>query len=290
MSTKIYSGIRFTDTDFHKLEAKLRNLRLQIMDLVRDKKAKFVAEKATAISDRRALSLLDPAEDEDRSPYIRAVSHLRKADENNYEGKREKFIEFAYPDYTFEIVIFARGGRFYGMSFVHDRDLEALLNEQKWIEEFGYWDNTDKPDSISSADWRKRKYLWDRIFDRCYCSVPANGGFTVNLSPRLWDYVEWDEIAKYLPDFEQRVQKMAIESASQAWSKERFDELSAKYGEKQIPAHEYMIGFGAARKTDPKWDLLISSESERIRQILPELITPQLLGFPEHRLKTELQS
>lgn len=288
MSTKIYGGLRITETDFHKLSGKIYALRLQIMDKVREKKANFIANYSVIQHDRQLTGYVYKDEEPEREPYFAALGHLMKADEYCYGGGNSRTDQYAHPDYTFELSIFAYKGAFYAMPFTEDRDLEALLLSQPWIEEFGYWDNTDKPDSISVADWKKRQRIWQGIFDRCYASAPANGDFQVNLSPRLWEYPDWDEIAPHLPGFDQRLKLRSEELGHGAWAKARYEELKGQYGDKEPPMHEYVLGFGAARKKDPKWDLLIASERERISQILPEIITPQMLGFPEHRLSKEL--
>ncbi|RRY03861.1 hypothetical protein [Brucella anthropi] len=288
MSTKIYNGLRITETDFHKLSGKIYALRLQIMDKVREKKANFIANYAVIQHDRKLTGYIYKDEEPETEPYFAALSHLMKADEYCYDGGNSRTDQYAHPDYTFELSIFAYKGAFYAMPFTEDRDLEALLLSQPWIEEFGYWDNTDKPDSISVADWKKRQRIWQGIFDRCYASAPANGDFQVNLSPRLWEYPDWDKIALFLPDFDKRLTRRAEEIAHEVWSSIRYQELKAKYDGKEPPIHEFMLGFGSVRKTDPQWNRLIEEETVRLRTLLPEIITPQMLGVPEHRLSKEI--
>lgn len=33
-----------------------------------------------------------------------------------------------------------------------------------WFEEYGYWNNTDRPDALTQAEWDARGEVWDRIW------------------------------------------------------------------------------------------------------------------------------
>ena len=47
------------------------------------------------------------------------------------------------------------------------------------LEEYGYWDNTDKPDEISGHEWGQRKRAWSQL------DVPAHDGLTISHPDRL---------------------------------------------------------------------------------------------------------
>ena len=55
-------------------------------------------------------------------------------------------------------------GDLYLYLFSEDREIsKMLLKEIENIEEFGYWNNTDKPDSVTESHWEKRKKIWDEL-------------------------------------------------------------------------------------------------------------------------------
>lgn len=48
---------------------------------------------------------------------------------------------------------------------VVDYDRWDFLDNNPQLEEFGYWDNTDKPEEISDGEWEERGRIWYAIID-----------------------------------------------------------------------------------------------------------------------------
>jgi hypothetical protein len=40
----------------------------------------------------------------------------------------------------------------------------------RWVESYGYWDNTDKPNSISDREWNRRKRAWAPACEPSYAN------------------------------------------------------------------------------------------------------------------------
>jgi hypothetical protein len=285
MSTKIFNGLKLTVTNLFELDRLVKELRAEVMAAVAIKRAQYVARCATNIHDRRLLGIAEEDEPEAaRSPYIRAVSRLRKCDETCYGGDQSRSSKFAYPDHTFELCLFPYKRAVYAIPYTEDRDLLGLLTSKSWVSEYGYWDNTDQPDSIDDREWRRRRKVWDGVFAGCYMSVSANGGFQVNLSPRQWEFLTWPEIQKQIPTLEKRRSEMKLAIVHREWSREMHAKSEAE-GRKP-ETHEFVFGFGEARKKDPRWNIRLAEEDERLKTVLPETLTPEMLGFPQHRLET----
>lgn len=54
-----------------------------------------------------------------------------------------------------------------------------ILEQQKYLSDFQYWNNTDRPKEISEKDWEKRYYLWEKAIGPDY--TIHNHGFMMNL-------------------------------------------------------------------------------------------------------------
>ena len=46
------------------------------------------------------------------------------------------------------------------------------------MKEYGYWNNTDKPDEISAKDWNKRRINWDKALPT---GIPIMDGISIKL-------------------------------------------------------------------------------------------------------------
>jgi hypothetical protein len=80
------------------------------------------------------------------------------------------------------------------------------LDVPGWAEEYGYWNNTDKPDDITDEEWDKRSDTWDAVClndwdaKRLTHDIILTGKRT---SPNLtWHQVQielkgWNQIDKY---------------------------------------------------------------------------------------------
>ncbi len=61
----------------------------------------------------------------------------------------------------------------------------AFIKDEPILEEFGYWNNTDKPDNVSEKEWKKRAKIYDKInkpvyvslmnYDSLYMTIPILG-------------------------------------------------------------------------------------------------------------------
>ncbi len=80
-----------------------------------------------------------------------------------------------------------------------------FINECKFLTDFHYQDQTDKPDDISEEEWKLRKDIWDVAIGPDY--IPSKHGVNLKLSN-----IEAEDFAyivkmkkKYIPSMEERV-------------------------------------------------------------------------------------
>lgn len=67
-------------------------------------------------------------------------------------------------DVECEIIFHFRGRFIYMVMFTEVHAYKDHLVSLPNIEDYGYWDNTDKPDYITQRAWNHRKKLWDDVF------------------------------------------------------------------------------------------------------------------------------
>lgn len=59
----------------------------------------------------------------------------------------------------------------YGERWIY-KDVENIFPD--WIEDFTYWNNTDRPDDISKNEWQERRDKWDELLERNAPTITVN--------------------------------------------------------------------------------------------------------------------
>jgi len=60
------------------------------------------------------------------------------------------------------------------------RDNIFIFEQKDWIQFYGYWDNTDKDDTCSNAEWEQRANDWEEVLSPSF--IPSECGFTFELA------------------------------------------------------------------------------------------------------------
>lgn len=138
MSTKIYNGL--------------------ITNLTMDE----LADKAQAIRDL----IYDVAEDRlvhDFTEYLTSSVVLNKDEKPVIDILAGAVTDFKETDAT-ELVLIKTPEGILGAPVGRDADkLAALLIDQELFREYGYWDNADRPDTVTEDEWSVRKKMWDHV-------------------------------------------------------------------------------------------------------------------------------
>lgn len=101
------------------------------------------------------------------------------------------------------------------------RDTFMALPE---VEPWGYWDNTDRDDNVTDAEWDERRDVWARAVDG---RAPAQRGLTWKLvmSDGHWmfpSHLPPEKLAEYAPTSEERARGEARERARRAATDGRY--------------------------------------------------------------------
>lgn len=154
MSTKIYNGRRLrTGTDVFTFSQKLRETMMPVRERL---DAERIIDAAVVIHDGAlagtpikkhhcsiSAAVTDYFEEQDK-----ADRRMRDHDPHRFETS------FGVDPKT---------GRVMVLPFSEHNDFMTVFDRMPEVEEYGYWNNTEREDGVSEADWAKRKDAWDRV-------------------------------------------------------------------------------------------------------------------------------
>jgi hypothetical protein len=99
-----------------------------------------------------------------------------------------------------DVVLISHGRYIYILTYGTFAHLaaEAIEASVLGVEEFAYWDNSDRPERLTAAQWASRKRIWSVVFDG-WRKTSSEVGLTINLDSgklALGFYLEAMEAAK----------------------------------------------------------------------------------------------
>jgi hypothetical protein len=148
MSTKIYKGFKLETDSFQEA--------LQIINAFRPCVAK------------QAEDLMDKFIDNAKAAYKGESMHIAdiKIDcfdlwTNLRDKMKEKGFKNPSVDTDFNIVLIPTKGFLLGIVYTAHNEWYDAWCKRNGVQEYSYWNNSDKPDEISEEDWKKREEDWD---------------------------------------------------------------------------------------------------------------------------------
>lgn len=197
MSTKIYDGFRFKQVTFEEIDRDIQAWRERIKTLTVETSAKIIAERVVEEID---AATSNGKELEPRILGRALVDIWDRQREIKKTGRRDPRV-----DLDFNLVILPDDGKFYGIFYTEQSDWSDEFRSLPWFEEFGYWNNTDKPDELTDEQWMYRREVWERIFPRF--QTPAQRGYCAECAytPDWSNMV--DLVPKYIPPKETRARQ-----------------------------------------------------------------------------------
>ncbi len=156
MSTKIYNGMIIRDSNIEEVKTKIESLKEKYLNKVK--------VQYTNVLTNFYYKILDGLEGNSENTVLKELSLLiDKEKEELKKGYRS-----VYFDFEVSISLKELNGNVYGSLFFENNALEEELHKDLNIEEYGYWDNVDKPDKLSETAWEVRRKTWDRLLDKHY--------------------------------------------------------------------------------------------------------------------------
>lgn len=154
MSTKIYDGLRLSDPSADLFEV--------VQEVSGAITAQFKIARLAEVAEAVATLVDATADDKDADRWVFDVARRRWLDEQHKLGEHH-----ALNDPLRFSMVFARSassGEVLALPWCLGRSeyLEAL-NATGLFAEYGYWDNSDRPQGVSDAEWDLRRRAWDEI-------------------------------------------------------------------------------------------------------------------------------
>lgn len=171
MSMKIFNGVKLSGMEsMTKVMEFVSEVRTGIRDEVHKHRAHEIKTMACVIYDMYhsvGEDIIDP-EETTRVPLLLAVNRIMEVAQSNANGKEEYSLCFStYKGTTYCIPY-----------FFHQPILDVVFAHPK-VTRFPYWDNSDKDETVTDAQWDKRKEVWNHILE--ISGVPAESMLTVKL-------------------------------------------------------------------------------------------------------------
>ena len=184
MSTKIYTGFRFTSPDLNQVYSNIRAFRDYVRPLAKRMVRRYAVQAAVTEHDYWEYS--GRTRHEDTSFLFNIIDDLMS---------RQRKIETTHQrdpvvDFSLEIAVLPIRGAVLGIFYTEQAAFDRLIRRQPWFKEYGYWNNTDRPSHVSKYAWETRRKNWELATgqDRVSCSsltaeiVPVE--FSVSIFPR----------------------------------------------------------------------------------------------------------
>jgi hypothetical protein len=153
MSTKIYNGFRIDTTSLHTVMRVVETFRPFILTEGEKLMDKFFAKQDESVA---------------WGTWIRCQREIKTT------GCR-----IPACDTEFKLTIFpSHQSYMYGIAYTEHDDWFDAFCEQPLIREFGYWNNSDRRDGISIAEWNQRRDVWNDVIGE---RIPAMHGFAIDV-------------------------------------------------------------------------------------------------------------
>ena len=203
MSTRILTGFRLPSTNLTQILSQLKEIK---------KQARITAQNCLAETIiRTALSDFD--DDFVKTGVISDKNHLAKAIGNVIdEQKQVAKTNIMNPsvDLSLEVVLFPRKKNTLGIYFGANKLVTEHIKTLPGWEDYSYWNNTDRPETVSNQEWKERKKVWDDVMPNN--GTPIEHGLSFQLLPVEWvvfDINKEDEDVVLCETFENRAQRIA---------------------------------------------------------------------------------
>lgn len=264
MSTKIMTGFRLQTTDLFEIHAIMSEFRASVAELQRRDVATLMARMACDIIDRRDRGHIT---DDDLPPINAVLRDIRtRQKEILGSGYRDPEIDF-----DFEISLMPFDGQVFGMVFSERQLWIDTWMARPEVDEFAYWNNTDRPSGLTAEEWSERARVWDAILRANPAGTPGMAGFTAQCADRMV-FASAEEMLACLPTFQDRV----VRQARSAAVGRVFDQMNEKGKTEDNPFATMMK---IERWLDREGAHILREEEDRLRLVLsPEITVHMLLG------------
>ena len=246
MSTKIYNGLRIKYMTMQELIPFSKELRAQLEPIAKEEFLKSytkMLEEAivfiqtgvqidSCIHNYNELSALENPTFKDVNRVIdKEIRQFIKANKSA-TTITESVSAF---DFDTSICVFPLSRKILAVPICNNERLMNALLENENITEYGYWNNTDKPDNVSNREWNTRKSDWDKALPGI--GVLRENGFIFDLIDSMWDAYDFVYNVETIYPFLTDVNTLISRAAKSKLLSEKYNEFK-----KEEPANESYPG------------------------------------------------
>lgn len=257
MSTKIYNGYIST----LNIEQLLKEF-VAVRDKFEKKKVvlynKVLARAATMNVDREAFNKKKILNGNEQYEIY------NKTQEGFDKIVREEVIlrrEISKLDFSLHCsVIPLRKGKTLLLLYCQNKEMTKMWEKLKFIKDYHYQDQTDKPRNISEKNWEIRKNDWDKALG---WDTAAARGYTFDFTfERLPVFIKRQDVVKFIPDDNERIDYLMRETYIDRVSKKLMDE-DKEVKTKEQKASKIFTYFRMARESWDKYKNTKAYEKDR---------------------------
>jgi hypothetical protein len=222
MSTKIYNGYKLPSMSLMQTLRFCKAFRDKVRKRAESLYGKRIIALATDIFDRLTLNL--PVEEIEKKgcAFVAAFSHSCK----QIAEVRKTGMRNTDWDFMCDVTLIPTPRKILALLFTEQESFRKIWRDLDGVEEYGYWDNTDQPESITEQEWHQRGKDWDKYLGY---DAPCVAGLTISCFGS-YDGPPPPKLNKIIPKmlavkFDERVRRQAIAILRD----KRFQQLKPKW-------------------------------------------------------------
>lgn len=237
MSTKIYNGLKLPNMSVFDLNEMYKTLRSNLIPIAQQEYYKFIAKifQSAYVYSKLGVSICEydvdmnnlPPEADDDEMLLFA-----KREACNIISKTRNAILWADAeadaDFEVSLCILPVSDSILCIPCANNnelnKELQRIMMEYFHVEKYGYWDNTDKPDELTEAEWNKRKNDWSRALPDSL-GVPRQNGFVIKLVDSEFDLTKrLGGIPKFIMPYVEPNEDLCKKAAKEKLVMEKYQE------------------------------------------------------------------
>lgn len=153
MSTKIYNGYKINITSLYKLNEFCQELGQKI----KQKREELIQETYCELIQELLVTICSSERSEKLENYnYTLIGNIFNFLKKEKESKRRNIYDFG-----FNVMFFPFKTKTLAMLFCEKKEFIEIWEEYDCVDEYVYFNNTDKPDHISKRHWTQRRKEWD---------------------------------------------------------------------------------------------------------------------------------
>lgn len=272
MSLKIYNGYKLPKMTMDELSGRMRAFNKTVLDICESLTYRWIADRATTFVDYYDLGKITSKDSIVKKWCFNGEINPLSATERYLYGlqRKSKMNMTRCPEvnYGFSATFISTKNKILALIFTERPEYEEAFQSLSFVEDYHYQNQTDRPDSISSTRWNKRRKDWKWIWN----ATPSQQGLTYEPIPVGWPinpFWNKERFEPYLPDIEKRLNGLVDDSLFRIFLKAKNNQVYISDIRGTVSAYfDYRI-WAKGESVD---DIRLS-ERERLRSLIRPIIT-----------------